>query len=76
MNSAAPAGWPGGTAKIVGLAKGHGMAKRKGKTVGRIIKALIYLVLIGIVGVSIYAYLGDLTPEQSDVTKPVVLNAD
>ncbi|WP_281275728.1 hypothetical protein [Tabrizicola piscis] len=43
---------------------------------GRIIKALVLLVILGFIGLSGYAYLGDLTPEQGEVTKPVVLNAD
>lgn len=43
---------------------------------GRIIKSLIFLMLVGFFGISIYAYLGDLAPEQTEVTKPVVLNAD
>lgn len=43
---------------------------------GRITKPLIFLMLVGFIGISVYAYLGDLTPEQTDVTKPVVLNAD
>lgn len=43
---------------------------------GRIIKALIFLILLGIIAISIYAYVGDLSPEQTEVTKPVVLNAD
>jgi hypothetical protein len=43
---------------------------------GRIIKALVLLVIFGFIGLSGYAYLGDLTPEQGEVTKPVVLNAD
>lgn len=43
---------------------------------GRIIKALIFLMLVGFIGISIYAYVGDISPEQTDVIKPVVLNAD
>ena len=43
---------------------------------GRIIKALFFLALLGFIGISVYAYLGDLSPEQTEVTKPVVLNAD
>lgn len=43
---------------------------------GRIIKALIFLILVGVIGISIYAYVGDLAPEQTEVTVPVVLNAD
>jgi hypothetical protein len=43
---------------------------------GRIIKALVLLVIVGFLGLTGYAYLGDLTPEQSEVKMPVVLNAD
>jgi hypothetical protein len=43
---------------------------------GRIIKALVLLVIIGFIGLAGYAYLGDLSPVQGEVTKPVVLNAD
>ena len=43
---------------------------------GRIIKALVLLVIFGFIALAIYAYLGDLTPVQGEVTKPVVLNAD
>ncbi|WP_167850869.1 MULTISPECIES: hypothetical protein [Tabrizicola] len=42
---------------------------------GRIVKALVVLVVFGFIGLTIYAYLGDLTPVQGEVTKPVVLNA-
>ena len=43
---------------------------------GRIIKALAVLVIFGIIGLTGFAYLGDLAPQQAEVTKPVVLNAD
>lgn len=43
---------------------------------GRIIKALMFLVILGFFGLAGYAYLGDLTPSQGEVKKPVVLNAD
>jgi len=49
---------------------------RKGNAMGRIIKALVVLVILGFIGLTIFAYLGDLTPDQGEVTKPVVLNAD
>jgi hypothetical protein len=49
---------------------------RKGAYMGRIIKALLLLVILGFLGLTIYAYLGDLTPVQGEVKKPVVLNAD
>jgi hypothetical protein len=42
---------------------------------GRLIKALILLVIIGFIGLSAYAYLGDLSAVQSEVKEPVVLNA-
>lgn len=42
---------------------------------GRIIKALILLMIAGFIGLSVYAYLGDLAPAQTEVSKPVVLNA-
>lgn len=43
---------------------------------GRIIKALLLLLILGFVGLTVYAYLGDFGPVQSEVKKPVVLNAD
>ncbi|WP_333814877.1 hypothetical protein [Tabrizicola sp.] len=43
---------------------------------GRIIKVLVVLVILGFIGLTVFAYLGDLAPQQSEVKKPVVLNAD
>lgn len=43
---------------------------------GRIIKALLLLVIFAFIGLVGFAYLADFTPAQDDVTKPVVLNAD
>ncbi len=43
---------------------------------GRIIKAIVVLVIFGFIGLTGYAYLGDLAPVQGEVKKPVVLNAD
>ncbi|MFZ1512556.1 MAG: hypothetical protein WAT35_13075 [Tabrizicola sp.] len=43
---------------------------------GRIIKALVVVVIFGFVGLTVFAYLGDLGPQQTEVKKPVVLNAD
>jgi hypothetical protein len=37
---------------------------------------LLLLVILGFLGLTVYAYLGDLTPDQDEVKKPVVLNAD
>lgn len=53
-----------------------GQTSRKGETMGRIIKALLLLLILGFVGLTVYAYLGDLSPVQNEVKKPVVLNAD
>jgi hypothetical protein len=53
-----------------------GRRSRKGKAMGRIIKALVVLVIFGFIGLTVYAYLGDLSPSQGEVKKPVVLNAD
>lgn len=49
---------------------------RKGDHMGRIIKALLLLVILGFLGLIAYAYLGDMTPVQGEVKKPVVLNAN
>ena len=35
---------------------------------GRIIKALVVLVIFGFIGLTAFAYFGDLSPVQSDVT--------
>ncbi len=42
----------------------------------RLFKVLLFLVLVGAVAVVSYAYLGDLAPDQSDVSEPVELNAN
>jgi len=43
---------------------------------GRIIKALVLLTIFGFIGLTLFAYLGDLGPKQGEVAKPVVLDAD
>lgn len=43
---------------------------------GRIIKALLVLAVLGFIGLSGYAYIADLSPEQAEVKVPVTLNAD
>ncbi len=43
---------------------------------GRIIKAVFILTILGLIGLTAFAYLGDLTPPQTEVTKPVVLDAN
>lgn len=43
---------------------------------GRIIKGLLVLVLLGFVALTGYAYVADLSPKQGEVKVPVTLNAD
>jgi hypothetical protein len=43
---------------------------------GILLKLIVVLVFLGSIGLVGYAYLGDMSPEQVDVTKPVFLNAD
>ncbi len=48
---------------------------------GRLIKYLIYLIIIAALGLISYAYLGpwfgvDFSPAQSEITLPVVLDAN
>ncbi len=39
-----------------------------------LLKLLIFLLVVGAIGVAGYAYLGDLSPEQNDVSEPVMLD--
>ncbi len=39
-------------------------------------RLILLLILVGGIGLVGYAYLGDLAPDQSDVSQPVMLNAD
>ena len=43
---------------------------------GRLIKAVVVLVLLGFVALVGYAYLADLAPQSSEVKVPVILNVD
>ncbi len=43
---------------------------------GRVIKLLVVLAILGFVGLSAYAYLGDMTPEPREIRLPVTLHAD
>lgn len=42
----------------------------------RLIKALVVLVLLGLVALTGYAYLGDYAPETREITEPVILDVD
>lgn len=44
--------------------------------VGRILKAMVVLGIVGFAALTGYAYLADLSPGQTEVTVPVTLNAD
>jgi len=49
--------------------------------IGKLIKYLIYLVLLAIIGVVSYAYVGpffgvDFSASQNEVRKPVILDAE
>ena len=51
--------------------------EQKGKQMmGRIIKLLLFLLVIGFVGLIGYAYLGDLSPNQSESREPVTLDVE
>lgn len=43
---------------------------------GRIIKALLVLALLGLLGLTAFAYFGDISPDRAEVKVPVTLNAD
>jgi hypothetical protein len=54
-----------------------GQKKQEGWAgMGRIIKAVLTLAVLGFIGLVGYAYLGDMTPPQTPVTQPVTLNVD
>lgn len=41
-----------------------------------LLKLVVFLLVIGTLGLVGYGYLGDLSPNQADVSEPVNLNAD
>ncbi len=43
---------------------------------GMLFKFLFVVLILGGLGLVGFAYFGDLTPEQTDVTTPVQLNAN
>ena len=43
---------------------------------GRLFKALLVILVLGFLGLTGYAYFGDLAPERVEVTEPVTLDAD
>ena len=43
---------------------------------GRLIKLVVVVAVLGFVGLTGYAYLGDMTPPSQEVKQPVVLHAE
>lgn len=43
---------------------------------GRLIKALLWLAVLGFAALTVYAYIGDYAPETREITEPVTLDAD
>ncbi len=41
----------------------------------RLLKFLAFLIVLGGIGLVGYAYLGDLSPEQEEISEPVELDA-
>ena len=41
---------------------------------GRLIKGIVFLLILAAIAVIGYAYFGDLTPERETVTQPVELD--
>jgi hypothetical protein len=76
MEAASAGQLPGAEANKIGRIKPPKQGTRKGASMGRIIKFLIILMILGFIGLTVYAYLGDLAPVQGEVTKPVVLDAN
>ncbi|TCM83415.1 hypothetical protein [Rhodovulum steppense] len=42
----------------------------------RLLKVLVFLVVVGFVGLVGFAYLGDLTPDQTVVSESLTLDVD
>ncbi|RUS59076.1 hypothetical protein EGN72_13980 [Pseudorhodobacter sp. E13] len=49
---------------------------QESKKMKLIVKGIAILVVLGAIGLTGFAYLGDLSPMQTDVTKPVVLDVN
>lgn len=42
----------------------------------RLLKALFIIIILGFVGLVGFAYLGDLSPLQTDISQPLTLDVD
>ncbi|EEW26024.1 hypothetical protein [Rhodobacter ferrooxidans] len=47
-----------------------------GRIIKLLFKLLLWLAVLGFIGLAGYAYLGDLTPDQAPVSLPVTLDAN
>lgn len=73
----------GGASIPFGCASAGGKHQNAGATgmwkgrmgMGRIIKALVLLVIVAFIGLVAYSYVADLSPRQGEVTVPVTLDA-
>ncbi len=43
---------------------------------GRLLKGIIVLLVLGFAALTAFAYLGDLAPDQTEVRQPVTLDLD
>lgn len=43
---------------------------------GRLLKAIVFITVLGFVALVGYAYLGDLSPVITEVSQPVTLDAE
>lgn len=43
---------------------------------GRLFMALVFLIILGFIGLVGFAYLGDLSPQERDVSQPVAIDVD
>jgi len=53
----------------------HAINGDEAQLIFRLIKFLIVLAVLGAIGVVGFAYLGDIAPEQREVTEPVTFDA-
>ena len=58
-----------------GKNRGKGSEERQ-QGMGRIIKAVFFLAVLGFIALTGYAYVADLRPDQAEVKLPVTLDAD
>lgn len=50
--------------------------QRNNSLFSKILKLLLFLVIVGFISLAGYAYFGDLSPDQTEIRQPVLLNVD